>query len=527
MGPKVRTLAALLLAVAPSATLAWTWRAMPQLDLYRDDAIYWVCAKSLGAGAGYKIASLPAQPWQTKYPPLFPAWLSLVWRIDQHFPDNLKLATLFVWLAVPAWLLLFRAWLKQMGMSEWQSAVLVLCAGFNPVACVLGITPMSELPFTALLLACLILAERAAQPGSSKWLASAGGLLAGFAYLTRCTALPLLVTVPFCLALRSRWKRAAAFAVSMVPFVAAWQWWVARHLSPARDPITLYYTDYMGYQMWNVRFSDLPLVVWHNSDAVARSIGKLLTFDLTLDSKILERIVAVAAIAGVVRFARRTGYWQYPAAALSMTALLLVWHFPPNERFVMPMYPLLALGLFTELRNLAATLRRAWTAPKTSERAAAAVAGLALASFAGFIVVTHIGGDFILIPTLLRKCETDLRAHRPAYDWMARNTSPAATLYADQDPLAWLYAGRRACSLPVPPKLFRDGDRRSVEQFASTMPALVQEQRLDYVLLTDGDYYLDFDGPNLRAASARSVARSAAFHEVFATPETRVYRAAP
>ena len=59
-------------ALAPSAYLAWTLRTMPHLGFYHDDSIYWVSGRSLAMGDGYRIQSLPGEPYQTKYPPLYP-----------------------------------------------------------------------------------------------------------------------------------------------------------------------------------------------------------------------------------------------------------------------------------------------------------------------------------------------------------------------------------------------------------------------------------------------------------------------
>src|SRR5260370_1317089 len=72
-------LAILVMAIAliPSARLAWNSRDMPLLSAMSDDGIYLVCAKSLAEGSGYRILSLPGQPNQTKYPPLYPWLLSL------------------------------------------------------------------------------------------------------------------------------------------------------------------------------------------------------------------------------------------------------------------------------------------------------------------------------------------------------------------------------------------------------------------------------------------------------------------
>ncbi len=93
------------LALLPSAWTAWRARDGPHLGYLHDDAIYWVCAQSLAAGHGYRIASLPGEPYQTKYPPLYSLLLSAIWRIDPLFPRNLALAHLLAWLMVPFFVL--------------------------------------------------------------------------------------------------------------------------------------------------------------------------------------------------------------------------------------------------------------------------------------------------------------------------------------------------------------------------------------------------------------------------------------
>jgi hypothetical protein len=93
--------AVILVALIPSAWLASESRDMPHLAALSDDGIYFVCAKSLAQGTGYRIISLPDQPFQTKYPPLFSWMLSLIWRINPSFPSNLWLASLFAWAQLP------------------------------------------------------------------------------------------------------------------------------------------------------------------------------------------------------------------------------------------------------------------------------------------------------------------------------------------------------------------------------------------------------------------------------------------
>ncbi|HOK48481.1 MAG TPA: hypothetical protein PLK67_21220, partial [Bryobacteraceae bacterium] len=85
-------------AIFPSAYLAWQARDVPHLGYFHDDALYYVSAKSLAGGAGYRIASLPGEPPQTKYPPLYPALLAGVWRLSPNSPENLKWALAASWL---------------------------------------------------------------------------------------------------------------------------------------------------------------------------------------------------------------------------------------------------------------------------------------------------------------------------------------------------------------------------------------------------------------------------------------------
>ena len=70
MARKAIAAAVLLLALFPAARLAWMAREMPHFGHLHDDSIYFVAAKSIADGSGYRILSLPDEPFQTKYPPL-------------------------------------------------------------------------------------------------------------------------------------------------------------------------------------------------------------------------------------------------------------------------------------------------------------------------------------------------------------------------------------------------------------------------------------------------------------------------
>src|SRR5689334_3230527 len=80
---------AVLMLMALIAKPVWDAREQWYFGQSADDAVYWVSAKSLADGAGYRVPSLPGQPFAVKYPPVYPLYLSIAWRIDPVFPRNL------------------------------------------------------------------------------------------------------------------------------------------------------------------------------------------------------------------------------------------------------------------------------------------------------------------------------------------------------------------------------------------------------------------------------------------------------
>jgi hypothetical protein len=512
-----------VLVLAPSAYLAWSLRDMPHLGFYHDDSIYWVSAKSLASGDGYRISSLPGQPFQTKYPPLYAMLLAGIWRINPNFPNNLPLATLFAWVLLPLYLLSVWIFLRQCEFDWRVQCVLFLIAGLSPVAVVFSFSLMPELLFTAFLLGSVTLAQRASEPGATRWLPALAGLAGALAYLTKSSAAPLLVTVPLCFALRKQFAKAALYIAAMLPAVVGWQWWVSGHLSRSWDLVTLYYTNYLGFQIYNVSLRDLPLVMWHNLDGFLMGAGKLLTFDVPYGSKHLERVVAVAAIAGCVRLARRTHKLQYPVAALGFTLALLVWHYTPDQRFVFPLYPLLLAGLWTELANVCQALQISWRKPAVADRLAAMVGAGALGAFALFLAFTTTFGLFQFLPELFSTYRADFASRRPAYQWLAHNAPRDANVFAYDDPLLYLYAGRKSCSLPIPPKLYYHDDQAGIDKLIFALSDFAAEQRLGYVVIARDDFYRDLHERGAKSLK-QAVESNSAFEQVFRNGDVAVYR---
>lgn len=520
MAQKALAAAVLLLILVPAAHLAWTAREMPHFGHLHDDSIYWVSAKSLDAGKGYRILSLPAEPYQTKYPPLWPLALAALWRINPRFPENLRPAMVLAWLMLPAFLGMAWLWLRAAGFSRRMRLALVAVLALSPWVIFLSTTLMSELAFSAVLLAALIGIERSAAKNSMALLA---GLTGAAAYLIKTAALPLLLVGPLWLAFRRRYRAAAMFFCAMLPAVVWWTVWVRGHITQARDPVSLYYTSYLGYQLYNVSWKDLPLVAWKNLDGVFTGTAGLVIFDLakTAWGTFLARFLAIGTITGTARLARRIGATPYHWFAAAYTAILLVWHFPPNERFMLPVFPLLAAGLAVELTHLAGMLNRTARA-SSGNRVAAAIIMSALAGLVCIGVALNADAVWRQFPEIISQHRAVLASNRAAFNWIARN-APEGNFYACDDPVFFLYTGLHAASLPVTPRPFYREDREAILQPFRDMASFAREQKLNYLFLTAADFHRDLP-PADRDEVRRILNHADAFEPVYRSKLSAIFR---
>ena len=106
-----------LLPLALVAKPIWLGREQWHLGHGSDDGVYWVTAKAIATGQGYRVPSLPGNPYAVKYPPLFPAFLSMAWLIYPAFPANVRLAAAMQALLLPIYLALLLAVLRRFGFS--------------------------------------------------------------------------------------------------------------------------------------------------------------------------------------------------------------------------------------------------------------------------------------------------------------------------------------------------------------------------------------------------------------------------
>jgi hypothetical protein len=480
--------AGLLLLCLPSLALVWNFRDLPHFGVIQDDSLYFQGAKSFAEGSSYRITSLPAQPYQTKYPPLYPLYLSLAWRMNPAFPANLTPALLLSWLAMPAILLLTWFWCRRQGFGDRRTWLLLALIGLNPYIIFFACNIGSELFFLVLALAAMLAAERSSK---GRWWPLIAGAIAGAAYLARTAGLALLPAGIVFFLLRRRPRAALWFTAGMLPAIAGWTVWCALHASPGRDIVTLCYTSYSGYQFLNVGWDNFGSVLWQNFDALLESIGSMVFPQVLqgLASKVILQPLAVFMVLGIVRMVRRGEALLYALFAAFSAVMLLVWHYPPNQRFILPLTPLLLAGFCCEMSHLAQALRNAFRHRDRSQRVIAyAFTGLLTLMLAtAFGLQVYLSGS--AFPELFREDRDKDRAYDHLYGWIAANVPAGANLMWERDVVLHLATGRHATSRPIPSRQWyasgfdRDMDYyRNIDEFA-------REHQLGYIVMSTAGSY--------------------------------------
>jgi len=531
MSPAVRRVGpiTLLVLLIPSAAYLWLHDDVPNFCAFHDDCVYFVSAKSLATDSGYRIESLPGQPAQTKYPPVFPMLLSIAWRIDPEFPRNLPIAAWISWLAIPATLAAFSAILASLGITGGRALLVLAVFALNPYTIWFGSQLLSEPLFVAMTMVVFLMLERTVKPGNSANWALAVGIGAGLVYLTRTAGIALLPV-----ALLYIWRKAGPktrldatlrFAAGMLPFVIGWTIWGHAHRLATTDPMFTYYTDYLAYEFTNVGLSNLHLVLWKNADGLLWGLGSLLVpkFTTSLALKVLAEAIAVAMISGVIRMLRQ-GYGQlYALFAVVYAAMLVLWHYPPDERFVFPLFPLGLVGLVYEGEHVLKMLQTGLRAPDAGNRIVArgmiAVLGLMAVGVAALeVYVSAVIQPDNAVQHRLRNAQ-----FLAADQWLIQNTPRDAPILSNEDPALHLYTGNPVIRRSLLTRLLYAEDHSGIVDLWSHLGAVAKERGLKYVYWINTDYSLPVRLEDLEVLAAAHQA-DPALQQVYRNDCVTIYR---
>jgi hypothetical protein len=198
-------------------------------------------------------------------------------------------------------------------------------------------------------------------------------------------------------------------------------------------------------------------------------------------------------VTGAVRIVKRTGLIEYPIFCLLLALTLCVWNFSPSVRLMLPMLPLLAIGLYLEGSVLAALIRRSLQGKDFGNRMAAYVI------LAGIVVGCLFGirqnAIFITseIPALLQQGRELTARSREVFRWCQASLPASAVVLASDDTLVYLYTGRKSVR-PVPNSVaFYTNDHAGILANFTHLDELTRVFGITHILVNPHDYETEFE----------------------------------
>lgn len=473
-----------------------------------DDALYFTSAKSLANGGGYVLPSFPARLGATKYPELYPLLLAGVWKLDPNFPSNVRIAIaltlLFGCAALVFAFLILRGW---PGLGDWWALVAVGLCAFTSLYLELSASVMTDIPFMAVTLAAIWLAQH---PNGRISKAFGAGLLAGFSVGLRSLGVASIAGIGLVMLTRREYRRTAWFSAGALPLTLASLWPALAKLANHSGASLLAHPTQSGWQQ-TVCFYTSYACSWRMNIGSAGAFGKILLTNLkevvqepglylfyplatrdALWSVALVTLISVASYAGIVRYWRKAGLEPFLAVFLFYLLVIVPWPWTP-ERFLVTFLPLLFGGLVLEGRRFASVvaehLRPTHLRGERTIAAAIAAGGLVLAIVVAFNFAFAIPRTVGALASDNRKFLVDLRG---AYGWVRQHSARDAKIIAVEDGLAYLYTGRPSVvPLACLTEGFYEDSPRFAEHDAAHLADVARHIGATYWLATVRDFALN------------------------------------
>ncbi len=433
---------ALVLVVAMVTITPWP------VGAFQDDAIYTVLARSLATGEGYRLINLPGAPHATHYPPGYPFFLSLLWRLAPSFPDNIvvfKFANA-AWLALAAvgTMMFARRRLK------WSVPVAGLMAAAGTLAIVVLLVTgvvLSEPMFMAILFPTLLVSERAVDTGRTGD-AVAAGIVCGVLTLIRTIGAVVIPAAVLMLVWRRRFRAALVLFAAAACFVIPWQLWQGAWQGEIPAVLVGKYGSYGpwladGYREGGLAFARAVVIT------NLQSLDSFLNYAFMPVAAVWPRAMAFLTVVGLTLLGLYQLVRQAPVSALFLAAyfgVVLLWPFEPN-RFVLAVWPLLTLCVGLAVQSL-----MGWRAGRLLAPVRWLGLMLAASVVTGFCAYNIRGYSGRWWASIQR--DVGQRA-RPIAEWVAANTEPSDVLITDDDLIVYLYTGRQG----MPTSTFRASER--------------------------------------------------------------------
>src|SRR5262249_7163768 len=163
-------------------------------------------------------------------------------------------------------------------------------------------------------------------------------------------------------------------------------------------------------------------------------------------------------------------------------SLHLLWPYTTYDRFLMPLLPFLLLFLILELQAIGSrVLKELQVAGQASRKISALFISLALIVMVGIALFSY-GSGIQLAVSSLKRLGSRTSENAETIEWVKTNTELSDVLVCENDPVYYLYSGRKATrSSPL-----REGAIIQTNQLGidKTILSIISENNAKYLIIT-------------------------------------------
>ena len=413
------------------------------LGLFHDDGVYAATAKSLVEHGQYTVSSVPGEPFQTKYPPVYSLLLAMMWQVAPSFPDNV------VWLkgvnvGLVAIMVFGFAYLGKRALPREHvvtPVLLLLLLGTTPGVVTFADYTMSDVLFLTLVVWVLV------APGVASGLPRLSShalvaMLTATAILSRSVGICLAAAVVLDSLMSQDVRRAVLHASAMGAVFGVWYVWgmvVGGSSSPLVGYYQAYETSAFGYLGTDPALA--ARIVLGNLRMAAAGAGAVLGPSFG----VWPALVVLVGMGVPVLW--RGGQRLALIFSVVYIGIVLSHPFAPH-RYLVALLPVFYLSVLAGARAVAELVDRALLRWRTFHAARAAVLATAV-----FLLVGNLAWiQYILTPspsgTVRGWYGVDFGyrwdGFEETFGWIRDNTAADDRLGSIFDPMYYLYTGRQA-----------------------------------------------------------------------------------
>ena len=345
----------LAVAVGLGVVGLFVWAAVSP-GVWHDDGAYLLLGKSLADGEGLRYSQVPGSLPGAKFPPLYPLFLALLWKVSPEAVGQGQLASFFNLLFVASSGGMFVAYLRSLDFSWRSSVVSAVLFWLLPDLWRLALVPLSEPLFLVTLVAALWTGSRLEAQPTWRRLVEFLAVFA-LAYHTRTMGLAVGIAIPLALLMRGRITWALRCTAGAVMIIVPWMFWSGRAAAGIPAPLRDTLGPYTGWLTGQAGGEGgyFGVMVARALALASRIVGVFFPGAQGWGAVLAGVVIGGVLFVGVRRLSAQT--WTPIVTAALLTGMLWLW--PYQEiRLTMPLIPVLGMVVVAGFRPESERLTR-------------------------------------------------------------------------------------------------------------------------------------------------------------------------